>query len=480
MNKKEKIFYFVLFVVFVVLSLLVGMTHEQWADEAHAWMIARDTSFYSLFFQYLHTDGHPALWHLILKFFQFIGVEYKHIYVISTIFSSAGVGIFLFKSNFKWYIKVLLPFSYFVFYQYTVVARGYCLILLLLSLIASIWDNRLKKCYLFTFYLILLMSCEAYTFMLAGMIYLILVYDYIKGKEKIKNSKSLLSCLIILPIFFILTVLYVYPISSNTFGANGPIYYISDSFFTNYIEFEKLKLIWSFAIVIFIYWCYKKDFEKKKFFEMVFFLLPVFCFLYFKYYNVWHLGILFLIFFFILWIQKFNMSFYLNVFLSLCLMTQVFWSVYSSVYDINNNYASSKDVANFIKKYNYESFDIYGATFYESGINPYFDKNIFDNWDQNIGFFYWNTRNVFYKTTLSDKEYEMIIYSDIYLGMPADFFQKFDLIKNDYNLYYFPASTCAENFIYEPMGTYVYVLKKVDKIPYDSHLIENSNELFIQ
>ena len=290
-----------------------------------------------------------------------------------------------------------------------------------------------------------------------------MIYDYIKNKKKIKNRKSLLACLIILPIFFLITVLYVYPIPSNTFKANGPIYYISDSFFTNYIEFDKLKLIWSFAIIIFIYWCYKKDFETKKFYEMIFFLLPVFCFLYFKYYNVWHLGILFLIFLFVLWIQKFNTSFYLNVFLMLCLMTQVYWSVYSAVYDTNNNYASSKEVADFIQKYDYENFDIYGPTFYESGINPYFKKNIFDNWNQDIGFFYWNTENRFYDISLSDKEYEMIIYSDIFLGMPNDFFENFNLIKDNYNLYYFPANTCAENFKYESMGTYVYVLKTVDK-----------------
>ena len=472
MSKKEKIIYSILFVAFIVLSLLVGMKHEQWADEAHAWMIARDTSFYSLFFQYLHTDGHPALWHLILKLFQFIGFEYKHIYIISTIFSSAGVGLFLFKSNFKWYIKILVPFSYFVFYQYTVVARGYCLILLLLSLIASIWDDRVKKCYLFTFYLILLLSCEAYTFMLAGMIYLVILYDNIKDRKKIKNSKSLLACLIILPIFFMITVLYVYPVSSNTFGANGYLYFISDSFFTNFIEFEKLKLLWSFAIIIFVYWCYKRDFEKKKFFEMIFFLLPVFCFLYFKYYNLWHLGILFLMFLFVLWIQKFNKSFYLNIFLLLCLMVQVYWSVSSSIYEVKNNYASSEDVANFIKKYDYENIEIYGTTFYESGVNPYFEKNIYDNWDQEIGFYYWNTKNRFYDVSILDKEYEMIVYSDILLGARDDFIQNFDSIKDKYNEYYFEAYTYAENFEYEPMGTYVYVLKEVDKRSCDYQLSE--------
>ena len=228
MKKREKLFYIFIIVCFIIISLVVGSRHEQWADEAHAWLIARDTSFYTLFFKYLHTDGHPALWHLILKFFQLIGFKYKHMYIISTLFSSIGVSIFLFKSKFKWYIKLLLPFSYFVIYQYTVISRGYCLILMLLSLVASLWDKRVSKCYLFSFSLILLLSSEAYTFFLAGMIYLIYIYDYIKLRNSINNRKSFLGCLIVLGIFFLITVLYVYPISSNTFLTTFHFFNISE------------------------------------------------------------------------------------------------------------------------------------------------------------------------------------------------------------------------------------------------------------
>ena len=124
MKKKEKIFYLVIILCFIVLSVVVGSRHEPWADEAHAWLIARDTSFYTLFFKYLHTDGHPALWHLILKLFQSIGFKYENFYLISTLFSSMGVSIFLFKSKFCSSSKVNC-FSFFILIFYFKIFKNF-------------------------------------------------------------------------------------------------------------------------------------------------------------------------------------------------------------------------------------------------------------------------------------------------------------------------------------------------------------------
>lgn len=461
MKKKEKIFYLGIILCFIVLSLFVGSRHEPWADEAHAWLIARDTSFYTLFFKYLHTDGHPALWHLILKLFQSIGFKYENFYLISTLFSSIGVFVFLFKSKFKWYIKLLLPFSYFVFYQYTVVSRGYCLILLLLSCIAWLWDKRVDKCYLFSFFLILLLSSEAYTFFLAGMIYLIYIYDYIKIRKKDNNNgNKLLRCLIVLGIFFVLTVLYVYPISSNTFITKGHAYYISDSFVTAYNDMDIIKLILSIIIIFGIFICYWKERCLNKYMQLWYFLIPIILFYFVMYYNVWHLGILFLSFIFILWIQGMENSKMLNIFLVICLLVQVYWSGSSIIYECNNNYSSSLDVANFIKKYDYENLDILGASFNESGVNPYFNKNIYDNWNGDIGFFYWNTNNKYYDQSMYDKEYDIVVVSDFYMN---DFIKLDYSLGYKYNSYYFEGYSYVEDYKYESLGTTVYVLKEIDK-----------------
>ena len=463
MKKKEKIFYLWIILCFIVLSLVVGGKHEAWADEAHAWLIARDTSFYTLFFKYLHTDGHPALWHLILKFFQCIGFKYENIYLISTLFSSIGVSIFLFKSKFKWYIKLLLPFSYFVFYQYTVVARGYCLILLLLSCIASFWDKRIDKCYLFSFFLVLLLSSEAYTFFLAGMIYLIYIYDYIKirmgDKSNKKDGNKLLRCLIGLGIFFILTVLYVYPISSNTFHITTHNYFISDSFITTYNEGWIVKLIISIVIICWIYIAYWKEKSLSKYMLLWYFLLPIILFYFLMYYNAWHLGILFLSFIFVLWIQGMDNSKMLNILMVVCLLVQGYWSLCSVRYEYSNKYSSSLEVANFIKRYDYENLNILGASFNESGVNPYFDKNIYDNWNEDIGFFYWNTNNKYYDDYTYFKIYDIVVVSDYYINH----FNNLGYSVDDrYNSYYFEGYSFIEDYMYESLGTTVYVLKEID------------------
>lgn len=87
-NTKKIIFYLAILIAFITLSFLIGHKHEPWADEAQAWLIARDSSVSELFTTYLHSDGHPALWHLVLKLFQFLGLQIEYFYIIPIIFSS--------------------------------------------------------------------------------------------------------------------------------------------------------------------------------------------------------------------------------------------------------------------------------------------------------------------------------------------------------------------------------------------------------
>src|SRR5215472_9725730 len=61
---------------FAVLTLwiaVVGYTiqhHEKWADEAQAWLIARDLDLRTIWFHELRYEGSPGLWHTILWFAQ--------------------------------------------------------------------------------------------------------------------------------------------------------------------------------------------------------------------------------------------------------------------------------------------------------------------------------------------------------------------------------------------------------------------------
>jgi hypothetical protein len=42
--------------------------HEKWADEAQAWLIARDLDLRTMWFHELRYEGSPGLWHTLLWF----------------------------------------------------------------------------------------------------------------------------------------------------------------------------------------------------------------------------------------------------------------------------------------------------------------------------------------------------------------------------------------------------------------------------
>lgn len=454
----SKYFYIIILIVFISLSFLIGSKHEPWADETQAWLIARDTSISELFIKVLHTDGHPALWHLILKFFQFLGLSYEYFYIIPIIFSSLGVGVFLFKSKFPWYIKLLLPFTYFIFYQYTIVARGYCLIFLLLCLLATIWDKKLEKIEIFTIIMILLINAEAYTFMFAGSVFLYVIYELIKSRKKF-NKITLLKIILnfaIITICFIITMLYVYPIS--TAGTVKVPYFLSDSFFTTLSSNYIIKILVSTFIIFYIFAFIYKD-NIKEMGQFYLFIIPIILFFIFRYMNYYHVGIILLITIFIFWIQKRNSNKAVIVFLLLTCIIQIYWSIITSIDDYKYSYTSAENVANIIKEYDYNKLDILGIEFWSNSVNFYFDQNIFYN-QYPKGFFFLSNKNKYY-ANIYDEIYinkhnpDIIVTNNFYL-----------LNKNklpNYNEYVFPSFAFFQGSVRENLTYYLYIRKDIDK-----------------
>ncbi len=463
LKNKENILYIFIIILFVTFSIIISLKHENWADEAHAWLMARDTSIKDLIFIYLHSDGHPCLWHLILKFFQLIGLPYKYMFVISTLFSSIGVTLLLFKSKFPKWIKVLLPFTYFIFYQYTVITRGYCLIFPLLAMIAIIWDKRHEKITTFSILLLLLLSTEAYTFLLAGVIYVIYLYETFKSKEY-HNKKHLIS-LILLFLAFCFTIYYVCPQAGNKFNPYDFRYFISSSFFTSFDYDSKLnRIICNIAtaiLIVLIYLCYKKDYNKL--IEFILLIFPVIMFLTFKYNRPWHHGIVFLAFIFIMWIHKKEDNKFAKIIFFLSIAFQLPCSVISSIYDYNNVYDASYEMSKFIKKYDYENLNIKAVGFYTSNINAFLDSNIFENYDDNLGFYYWHENSKYYQTTLIDKELDYDYIFDADMVVVSDRMIIDESQYPDYNCYYFFGNSFVEYEVYERFPAQIFVKKSIDE-----------------
>ena len=148
--------------------------------------------------------------------------------------------------------------------------------------------------------------------------------------------------------------------------------------------------------------------------------------------------------------------------ISLLLFTiviQISWSISSCTYDYNKIYSPASNVATFIQKF--KNNNIYGLSFNESAINPYFKNNIFKNWKQDISFFYWNTQNKFYQKYI-DENY--MLKHNLEIVIVSKFYRILDdnKLKNTYNIYEFKGATYFENSIFEDQTIKVYILKTID------------------
>jgi len=105
--------------------------HEPWADEAQAWLIARDMSFLHMVLHGVRYEGSPALWDSILWVLIRLHASFAAMHWVAGGFAAAGIVILLRYAPFPRLLRLFLPFTFFLAYQDAVIARGYVLFALL-------------------------------------------------------------------------------------------------------------------------------------------------------------------------------------------------------------------------------------------------------------------------------------------------------------------------------------------------------------
>lgn len=163
--------------VYTAIVVVVMCFHEPWFDEAQAWLIARDCSWHDLLLVRPHYEGHPPLWWLLLAIPARLGVPYewgmKGVQLITAVFL---VWLLVFRSGLPKVLRIILPFTYFVCYQYGVTSRPYALMLAAMVLTGISWRNRDDHPWRLIGSLILLCLCSAYGVTLAGGITMVWVW----------------------------------------------------------------------------------------------------------------------------------------------------------------------------------------------------------------------------------------------------------------------------------------------------------------
>lgn len=423
---------YLIFIVYAILSGIAVSRHEPWFDEAQAWLIARDLSVWELLTKYMRYEGTPALWHMILTVPAKSGLPYFSLNVISGIFAAVSVYLFLMYSPFPIYVKLIFPFSFFAFYQYAVVARNYVLIPMLLFLIAMMYKNKTNRPYLFVFLLCLLANTSVHGLLISFSIMVIHMTDLYRerklwspvGKKHAAASMifAAVSVLIVMQLWLPEDLTFAKGIDFDIPGTIAKsMIMLSDSMATNlmfndfkgaslysYIDFF-LHILSFMTLFVTLYWLHERRL-------LFLYLLPAAALLLLfsvKYTHVWHQGILFFLWIFVMWINLENCGTeeitgnsrdatlkMVMCYLTAVLFVQTIWSAESFFYDFTQNYSASREAAYYIKQNGLDDRVIHASGFHSISILPYFDRNIFRNFNDGSPkpcFYLWSTRNAMAK-----------------------------------------------------------------------------------
>jgi hypothetical protein len=388
--------------------------HEPWADEAQAWQLARYLSLHDLFLTYLHYEGHPILWFVVLRALNLLGVSYDGMHWMCGAIGVAGTALFLFFSPFPRYLKALLPFTYFLLFQYVVVGRSYVFVPPLLYLIAMQWRrNPLVLALL----LGLLANVEMHAAVISGGLAVVYCIEQLRGgatKDPDRRKHLFQFAIILLALYGI------------ALGAAWPAHDVARwdvaSHSKPYLVIAGQSLLWGicdplwtgFALWVLFALCLDER-------RSLLYLLPVLFFTIFSimYLTFWHAGLLNPLLICILWISwpanapKKTYEAACRVALAAVAVVQILWSVNAIVYDHSHAYSGDRAAAEFLKPY-VENGSTIITTFIDQednhsfnavGILPYFNQPVFANWK--TPFWWWAI-----KRNQTDQLYESILKSN--------------------------------------------------------------------
>lgn len=415
-------------IIYLLGVCTVSFFHEPWFDEAQAWAIARSGSLKEILFEIPHYEGHPPLWDLILLPFAKLGAPYElSLAIVNIFFMTLAVAVLLFKSPFPKLIRCLLPFNFFLFYQYGVISRPYCILVLAIFLAAVCYKNRNEHPVKYLLCLALMCAVHSYGIMIAGclcIVWLIEIFTEYKKSGKLADILKdrrcwLMFCLLI---FAMLVMAAIVPdenvylggkMSSETekkfdFSCINILFcfvIFSDSIITSFFNYAGVPseiasqipviVVSILLVALFVTITYRNK-------KLLTFLLPygvLSIFGSFVYISPHHIGVITAFVIFVLWIivdesGKVLLPEYMNKISAkigkklkvivkaiafLPLLIPIAWSCTSSYFDIRYPYWFD-EAADFIKEYHLDDYKIMG--YWQQVLNGEIDDDAFWNVDE--------------------------------------------------------------------------------------------------
>ena len=359
---------------------VIAAYHEHWADEAQAWLLARDNSLVALWTHWLHYEGTPGLWHTLLSLLAKARLPYESLALVSTAAGMVSAYLTFRFSPFPVYVRLLLPFTYFFAYQYAVVARSYVLIPPLLFTMAALYTQRARFPWVF--------ACCVSALALVSVHGLIVACAVVLFLRPLRPAGF---CLFLAATG--LSMWSAFPAGDVMFvrAANYSVtHYLATA--AHALE-EAFTANWPSALLLI---ALTVPFLIRGHAFSVFLLSAwgILSLSAFVYGQVWHYGLLFVFWIFALWIAALQASrprLLVNAPLMAAIVIQCFWTASAGIRELRTAYSGSLAAATYLKEQHIPQQGIFGVGYACVGVQPYFPQNIFQNFQ--YAFWDWSSAN---------------------------------------------------------------------------------------
>ncbi len=191
-KRKRLIFQIAALCGYAGIVLIFAINHEYWFDEGQAWNIARDNDIAGIF-NMLKYEGHPPLWFLLLHTLAYFGLPPLSMGILSWAVSAAAAAVIIFAFPVKPWFKAAMVLSSGMLYVNSVISRPYCLINLLVCILAVLYPKRKKHPIWFGVVIALLANTHVCMWGLIGAIGIFMIIDLFADWKNNSAKKNALN-----------------------------------------------------------------------------------------------------------------------------------------------------------------------------------------------------------------------------------------------------------------------------------------------
>ncbi|MFC4256013.1 hypothetical protein GRI97_12215 [Altererythrobacter xixiisoli] len=126
----------------MALQVALILRHDYFVDEWQALQLAVQTPDIAALFANLRYEGHPPLWHLLLRALAAVVGPHAALPVASLLLALSTQWLILFRSPFPLWLRLALALSEPILFEYGTVSRSYTLGVMLFFWALASWDGR--------------------------------------------------------------------------------------------------------------------------------------------------------------------------------------------------------------------------------------------------------------------------------------------------------------------------------------------------